>query len=193
MFFVFCRCNIDFVSSPVLNTTQNIIFHISIRPHENAIVRNHFENGRWGHEERYGKYKVRHHETFEIYILADHEFFKIAYNCEHIGVYRHHQPLHLVNYIQVSGDVKVDHILYEQDLSTAAVAAAQGPVIVSQVTSSYGHGGIASSVSAVPCATSVPPGYTPMNVYMVQGPQPPPPYQAPGTVSLIILKFCAVM
>lgn len=163
------------------------MLHISIRPYENAIIRNHFEHGRWGHEERYGKYKVRHNETFEIHILADQEFYKIAYNCEHIGVFRHRFPLHLVNYIQVSGDVKVDHILYEQDFSTAAVAAAQGQVVVTQMTSStpsYGHNGIATNMTAISSTPAVPPVYAPMNVYMVQtDPQPPPPYQPPGTVS----------
>lgn len=166
------------------------MFHISLRPYENAIIRNHFELGRWGHEERYGKYKVRHRETFELHILADHEFYKIAYNGQHIGVFRHRLPLHLVNYIQVSGDVRIDHILYEQDLSTAA-AAAQVPqgqaIIVSQTTSSpsYGEYGMSSHTTTVPSVQPIYPPIPPSNVYVMQStaPQPPPPYQPPGTVS----------
>lgn len=184
---VFRRCNIDFLPSPAIHTGQNVMFHLSLRPYENAIIRNHLENGRWGHEERYGKYKVRARETFEIFILADHEFYKIAYNGEHIGVFRHRLPLHLVNYIQVSGDCKIDHVLYEQDVSTAA--AVQGQVIVSQMTSStssYG-GGVRTTTTTVPSAPLYPTipvaAPTPMNVYVMQPAQPPSAYQPPGTVS----------
>lgn len=110
------RCNIDLVHTP-LNTHKDIMFHISIRPKENVIIRNHFHNKRWGSEERDSP-SVRPNEVFEIAIVAEREFYKISLNGEYLGTFRHRLPLTLIQYINVSGKVKIDHILIEQDPST---------------------------------------------------------------------------
>lgn len=109
------RCQIDFKSSPALSSYDEIMFHISIRPRDGVIVRNHLQSGRWGMEERYGPCRVRKNETFEIVILAELQHYKLAINGHHLGVFRHRLPLHLVQFIHVSGDVTVEHILLEQD------------------------------------------------------------------------------
>lgn len=108
------RCNIDLIHTPSNN--HDVIFHMSIRPNENAIVRNTFHNGRWGPEERDGPC-VRENETFEIMISADREFFKLALNGQYLGNYRYRLPLHLIEYVKVSGMCSIDHILIEQDMS----------------------------------------------------------------------------
>lgn len=104
------------------------MFHISIRPRDNVIVRNHYQFGRWGMEERYGPCQVRKNTTFEIIILAELQHYKIAVNGHHLGVFRHRLPLNLVQFIHVSGEVTIDHILLEQD-----AVSAQQQIIVSQV------------------------------------------------------------
>jgi hypothetical protein len=113
--------------------SDDIIFHISIRPRDNAIVRNHFQYGRWGMEERYGPCHVRKNKPFEIVILAEHEFYKIAVNGHHLGVFRHRLPLNLVNYIGVKGELTVDHVLLEQDAVSAQQQASLSHV-VNQIT-----------------------------------------------------------
>lgn len=178
------RCQIDFLQTPATSVDQNIIFHVSVRPSENAVVRNHYEHGRWGAEERYGQFVIRKHEDFEIYILADHEFYKIAVNGHHIGVFRHRLPLNLVNYIRVGGEVQVSHILLEQDMQHPS---SQGQIVVTQITTQqrpmpYGQSSIATQMTAVPSAPIPPPTYTPMNVHVMQSSHPPPLYQ-PTTVS----------
>jgi hypothetical protein len=105
---------IDFIHTPAVN--QDVIFHVSIRPNERAIVRNHFHNGKWGAEERDGP-SVRANETFEIMISADREYYKLALNGQYLGNFRHRLPLHLVEYLKVSGVCGIDHILIERDMS----------------------------------------------------------------------------
>lgn len=107
----------NLVNTPALHTNQDIIFHLSIRPSESAIVRNHFQDGKWGQEDRDGPY-IRANETFEILILAEREVYKLAVNGQHVGVFRHRLPLHLVQFIHVSGDLNIDHILIEQDMQS---------------------------------------------------------------------------
>jgi hypothetical protein len=175
----FSRCQIDFLQTPTTSHDQNIIFHVSVRPSENVIVRNHYEFGRWGNEENYGQFKIRQNKTFEIYILADYEFYKIAVNGQHIGVFRHRLPLNLVNFVRVTGDVKVDHVLLEQDTMNPQ---SQGPIVMTQITTQqrpmpYGQSSIATNITAVPSVIP-PPAYTPMNVHVTHI----PPHQ-PTTVS----------
>lgn len=108
------RCQIDFVHTPASN--QDVMFHLSLRPKERVIVRNHFHNGKWGQEERDGP-AVRANETFEIMISADREFYKLALNGQYLGNFRHRLPLYLVDYVKVSGVCGIDHILIERDMS----------------------------------------------------------------------------
>ena len=122
------RCQIDFKNTAAVSGNDDIMFHTSIRPRDGVIVRNHFQYGRWGMEERYGPCQVRKNQTFEIVILAELQYYKIAVNGHHLGVFRHRLPLHLVQFIHVSGDVTVDHILLEQDARSA-----QQQIVVSQV------------------------------------------------------------
>lgn len=155
----FTRCSIDFINSPALHINQDVAFHISIRPKDKVIVRNHFQNGNWAMEERYGECRVKKNDTFEIVILAEFQHYKIAVNGHHLGVFRHRLPLNMVQYINVSGEVTIDHILLEQDSRSA-----QDQAIISQVTS-----------------TPYVPINHPMHLQIHQ--QPPPPYQTYGQPS----------
>lgn len=113
-------------------------------------------------EERYGPCLVKRDETFEIVLLAEFQHYKIAVNGHHLGVFRHRLPLNLVQFINVSGDVTIDHILLEQDSRSA-----QDQMIISQVLATP-----SAPVMSVnmPVYTQV---HTPMHVHHQQ---PPPPY-----------------
>lgn len=126
------------------------MFHNSIRLFEKCMVRNSLINHKWGQEERYGQFKFSYNEPFEIIFLAEFEHYKIAVNGVHIGVYRHRLPLHLVNFIRVSGAVKIDHIVLEQDIQ-----AAQVNQVISAVTSNVpSMQGMNSNIHAI--TTNVP-------------------------------------
>jgi hypothetical protein len=121
---LFLRFVIDFVATPALNVQQDIMFHMSCRMDERVIVRNAFVNKKWLAEERYGAFRMKYNETFELIILQELEHYKIAVNGVHLGVFRHRLPLNLVNYISVHGDVTIDHILLDQDIKSASQYAA---------------------------------------------------------------------
>lgn len=110
-------------------------------------------------EERDGP-SVRANETFEIIILADREVYKIALNGRHLGEFRHRLPLHLVHFIHVSGDVTIDYILFEQDMSSTSSIPDQ----------------IGVSQFATPSAPVMPMPPLPMNVHINN---PGQPYQHP--------------
>lgn len=92
------------------------MFHVSIRPSDKVIVRNHYQNLKWASEERDGPC-VRANESFEIIITAEREFYKLTVDGQHLGTFRHRLPLHLVQFIKVSGKVLIDYVLIEQDMS----------------------------------------------------------------------------
>ncbi|CRK93063.1 CLUMA_CG006517, isoform A [Clunio marinus] len=153
------RCMIDFTNSLGIQSGQDIMFHISIRPKDFLIVRNHFQNGNWGNEEKYGPCRVKKNQTFEIVILAEIQHYKIAINGHHLGVFRHRLPLHLVQCIQVYGEVSIDHILLEQDLRSA-----QQQMVLSQV--------LTPRPVTVPVNAPVYVQYQPPHQHQT----PPPPY-----------------
>lgn len=129
-------------------------------------------------EERDGP-SVRANETFEIIILADREVYKIALNGRHLGEFRHRLPLHLVHFIHVSGDVTIDYILFEQDMSSTSSIPDQ----------------IGVSQFATPSAPVMPMPPLPMNVH-INNPggqpyqHPPPSYfnQQPSSYPVSLLK-----
>ena len=164
------RCQIDFVNSPSLHCNQDVIFHVSIRPNDKVIVRNHYQNGSWAMEERYGPCRVKKNETFEIVLLAEHQHYKIAVNGHHLGVFRHRLPLHLVRYVNVSGEVTLDHILLEQDQ-----ASSQNQMIVSQVVSTPAF----QQTPIYPMMTPnypIRPANPTVHVHVQPPVYPPPPY-----------------
>lgn len=147
------------MATPALTANQDIMLHISMRPNENVIVRNHYQNGKWASEERGGS-SVRAHETFEILILAEQDAYKIAMNGHHITQFQHRLPLHLVQFIYIHGDAVVEYVLYEHD------------------TNAKPHH-IGVSQNATPSAPIMPMPYTPMNV-QVHNPRHPNQHPPPN-------------
>ncbi|KAL7027085.1 hypothetical protein ACKWTF_005300 [Chironomus riparius] len=189
------RCSIDFVNTPALKVDQDIMFHMSIRMDEKVIVRNSFKNRRWEMEERYGAFRISYKDPFEIVILAEHAHYKIAVNGVHLGVFRHRFPLNLVQYIQVKGDVEIEHILMEQDIKSAQEQAALGYMInnamMQQNTSTKYR--IATTQVVQPASTtyvvsSTTRAYPSSSVFPItsatvyQAPTTAPVYQAPTAV-----------
>lgn len=148
------------------------MFHISIRPSDKAIVRNHFQFGSWGMEERYGPCLVKKNAPFEIVILAELQHYKIAVNGHHLGVFRHRLPLHLVQYLNVKGEVTIEHILLEQDLRSA-----QQQMIISQTMTMPGTPVRPPNASYIVVHNPGPmqPQFHPPPTYFSQPPTAPPP------------------
>lgn len=88
--------------------------HISIRPQENAIVRNHLQNQVWGTEERYGGNMIAANQSFEISIIADPSQYRILVNSQHFCTFAHRLPLNLVRFVSLSGTCTISYITIDQ-------------------------------------------------------------------------------
>lgn len=145
------------------------MFHLGVRLDEKIIVRNSFQGGRWGMEERYGKLLIKKNQPFEIVVLAEHQYYKIAVNGQHLGVFRHQLPLHLVRYLHISTEVPgvlhVENILFEQDLNSA-----REQVVLMQI-------GAHNPPAYTPFAPHPPMhGFQPIQPHLPMMPMPPPQY-----------------
>lgn len=71
------RFNVDLKTGPVLQPSDDINLHLSVRPNEHAIVRNNLVRQGWGSEERHGGCPIGYGQQFEILILAESDQFKV--------------------------------------------------------------------------------------------------------------------
>ena len=120
---------INFQNSSACHTKQDIIFHLSIRPSENTIVRNHFQNDRWGPEERYGGNAIKSNNIFEIIILTDTFGYKVAVNGKHFQNFKHRLPPNLAQFVQISGNCVIEHIILEQNMSPQPQTVTMLPIV----------------------------------------------------------------
>jgi hypothetical protein len=86
------------------------MLHLSVRPQENAIIRNHLKNQSWGSEERHGGCVIQPHQSFEIGITAEHSMYRITINGNYFCTFNHRLPLHLVRFISISGTCTISYI-----------------------------------------------------------------------------------
>lgn len=64
-------------TGPILQPSDDVNMHLSVRPNEGAIVRNHMVNQTWADEERLGGCPIQYGQRFEILILAELNQFKV--------------------------------------------------------------------------------------------------------------------
>lgn len=145
------------------NEYSTVIFHISMRPSENAIVRNTFQNGYWGHEERDGHYHVRANERFDISITAEHSHYRLSLNHKHFASFNHRMPLQMVQFYQISGDVTIDEIRIDNGIVPSVIPQAQTVTSYTTVTPS------------VPMPMPMPAPIVVTNI-QARPSAPPPPY-----------------
>lgn len=75
--FHYDRFNVDIKTGPILQPLDDTNLHLSVRPHENAIVRNSMIHQGWGPEERHGGCPIGYGQAFEMLILAESDQFKV--------------------------------------------------------------------------------------------------------------------
>lgn len=111
----FSRCQIYLQSGAALEPRDDVPLHVSIRPAEQAIVRNHFQAQNWGTEERHAGCPIHYGVPFEMLILAEISVYKIAINGGHFCTFVHRLPIHQVAYVSVGGDCTISYIGIEGD------------------------------------------------------------------------------
>lgn len=109
------RCQINLQNGAAISpesARSDIALHISIRPSENAIIRNHLKSQVWGQEER-SHYLIQPNQSFEVMIDVDQSFYRIYVNGAFISNFHFRLPQHETKYIQVTGTVIIAYILLE--------------------------------------------------------------------------------
>jgi len=111
------RMQINIQCGPATEPRDDVALHLSIRPQENALIRNHYQNRIWGAEERFGHSPIYYGQPFDILVLAEHNQYKIAVNGTHFSTFTHRIPMQRVQFVSVSGEGVMHVIGLENDNS----------------------------------------------------------------------------
>lgn len=114
----FIQINVQ--TGPALGPSDDINLHLSIRPDQNVIVRNHLKNQAWGTEERTGGCPVQRGQIMEMLILAQSHCFKVAINGKHFCEFNHRLPLTSAQFIHVVGEMTIESITMGGDAPPSA-------------------------------------------------------------------------
>lgn len=114
------RCQINLQSGAALKPRDDVMLHISVRPQENAIIRNHLKSQVYGIEERHGGNPIQAHQSFELAITAEHSIFRIEVNGQHFCTFAHRLPVNLIRYVSISGTCTIAYITTDQPGATPA-------------------------------------------------------------------------
>lgn len=75
---LFRRFVIKIQNGPKIDPSDDQLLHLSIRPSDNVIIRNHLKHHNWGAEERFGGCPIRVGKMFTIIILAENDYYKVC-------------------------------------------------------------------------------------------------------------------
>lgn len=104
------RCHINIQSGAALRPRDDTVLHLSIRPQENCVVRNHFKDQIWGQEERHGGFPINWHDSFEISITPEPTNFRIRLNGQHFCTFNYRLPITLARFISIDGGCSIQYI-----------------------------------------------------------------------------------
>lgn len=76
---LFYSFTINLQTGAATGPRDDTALHMSVRPTDPVIVRNHYENKVWGTEERFGGCPIYPGQPFEILILAESTAFKVSH------------------------------------------------------------------------------------------------------------------
>ncbi|XP_051742914.1 galectin-5-like [Ctenopharyngodon idella] len=95
-----------------LHHKLGIAFHYKPRFDENVVVRNTFENGKWGDvEERSGPMPFKRGQQFLVTILCSCDHYKVFVNGEETHTYKHRfTKLGEIDVLEVGGDLELTFV-----------------------------------------------------------------------------------
>jgi len=166
---------------PRVNPRDDIALHFSpIFYPPQRVVRNSLKSLQWGAEESHGPFPFVAGQQFEIIILVEHNFYKIAINGYHYCEFNHRLPFNHVSHITADGDFIINSLLFETSSSSANVPHSVPSYSPHMPSSSQ------AGMPPYPVGSSQPYGAPPMppypqasGSYMGQPPNQPYPTQGP--------------
>jgi len=136
------RFGINLQTGAATRPRDDSALHLSVRPTEPVIVRNHCENQVWGTEERFGGCPIYPGQSFEILILAEYSAYKIAINGVHFCHFNHRFSMQRVSFISVESDITVTSITMSTDAPSAPPIPPPMPVPIQPYPPSITYPGI---------------------------------------------------
>jgi len=92
-----------------LRSGNDILFHFNPRFSEKQIVRNAEFGGKWGVEERDGKFTLTKGKTFDIIINNGGNAFYVYVNGEPFCEFKHRAPPESVKELHIAGDIQLQN------------------------------------------------------------------------------------
>ncbi|XP_076021456.1 galectin-8-like isoform X2 [Genypterus blacodes] len=102
-------CPYSFCFNLRVANSSDIAFHLNPRMKHGVLVRNSFLSGCWGNEEtKLASFPFAPAKYFELIIMCDTQYFKVAVNGVHQLDYKHRvQDLSRISQLEISGDIEL--------------------------------------------------------------------------------------
>lgn len=93
--------------------SHDLAFHFNPRLNENVIVRNTYQNGQWGEEEREGGNSLRKGSNFTLTIICEDKGFEVFIDEVKYTFYCHRIPPDGITHLRVKGLMTLCSVLYK--------------------------------------------------------------------------------
>lgn len=96
--------------------TLDIAMHFNPRLKENIIVRNTYQNGQWGDEERSGKSPIKAGSDFTLKIICEDNGYRIFINENEFAFYSHRISPQSITHLKIKGLMTLHSVLYKSPM-----------------------------------------------------------------------------
>lgn len=93
--------------------SHDVAFHFNPRLKENIIVRNTYQNGQWGDEERNGESPLKTGCDFTLYIVCEKHGYRIYINNNEYTFYSHRISPQSSTHLRIKGLMTLCNIKYK--------------------------------------------------------------------------------
>ncbi|XP_011065676.1 PREDICTED: tectonin beta-propeller repeat-containing protein [Acromyrmex echinatior] len=102
-----------FIKQKTVTDSHDIALHFNPRLKENIIVRNTYQNGHWGDEERNGGSPLKAGCDFTLYIVCEERGYKIHINDSEYTFYSHRIPPTSITHLRIKGLMTLCSLTYK--------------------------------------------------------------------------------
>lgn len=102
-----------FVKQKTVTDSHDVALHFNPRLRENIIVRNTYQNGHWGDEERSGGSPLKAGCDFTLYIVCEEHGYRIFINDSEYTFYSHRIPSQSITHLRIKGLLTLISITYK--------------------------------------------------------------------------------
>lgn len=99
-----------------VSDTHDIALHFNPRFQENIIVRNIYQNGQWGDEERTGGSPLKAGSDFTLKIICEDRGYRIYINDTEYTFFNHRIPPQSITHLRIKGHMTLHKVLYKSPM-----------------------------------------------------------------------------